>query len=84
MKGRVACFCHKQIDRLHHLDHAPALLGPDFKTGEWKDVRAEQLPDIFFTHRPVCWNCHVAKNFRRMHPELVVHRERDSKRIRQA
>jgi len=44
-------FCHKQIDRRHHLDHAPVLLGPDFKTREWKDVRAEQLPDIFFTRR---------------------------------
>jgi hypothetical protein len=40
-EGKSCVFCHKQIDRLHHLDHAPALLGPDFKTREWKDVRAE-------------------------------------------
>ena len=48
-EGKSCVFRHKQIDRRHYLDHAPALLGPDFKTREWKDVRAEQLPDIFFT-----------------------------------
>jgi hypothetical protein len=21
---------------------------------------------------PVCWNCHIAQTFRRVHPELVV------------
>ncbi len=83
-EGKTCVFCHKQIGPLHHLDHAPALLGPDFKTREWKDVRPEQLPEIFSTHRPVCWNCHIAENFRRIHPELVVNREREPKRMRQA
>ena len=80
--GKKCVFCHKPIGPLHHLDHAPALLGPDFKTAEWKDKRAEQLPELFATHQPVCWNCHVAENFRRVHPELVVNRAPDPRRIR--
>ena len=80
--GKSCVFCHKQIGPLHHLDHAPALLSPDSKTTEWKELRPEQLPEIFSTHRPVCWNCHVAENFRRVHPELVTDRPLEAKRLR--
>jgi len=80
-EGKECVFCHKPIAPLHHVDHAPALLGPDFRTSEWKDVRPEQLPRIFSTHQPVCWNCHVAETFRRLHPELVVDRPADPKRM---
>lgn len=83
-EGKTCVFCHKPIGPLHHLDHAPSLLGPDFKTSEWKDVRPEQLPEIFATCQPVCWNCHVAETFRRTHPGLVVDREREPKRMRHA
>jgi hypothetical protein len=72
--------CHKPIGPLHHLDHAPALLGPDSRTAEWREFRPEQLPDIFSTHRPVCWNCHVTETFRRIHPELVTDRRFEPKR----
>ncbi len=81
-EGKSCVFCHKQIGPLHHLDHAPALLSPDHKTVEWKDFRPEQLLDVFATHRPVCWNCHVTETFRRVHPELVVNRELEAKRLR--
>jgi hypothetical protein len=37
-EGKSCVFCHKPIAELRHLDHVPALLGPDFKTSEWKDV----------------------------------------------
>ncbi len=73
-------FCRKQIGPLHHLDHAPALLGPDFHTTEWKDLRPEQLQQIFSTHQPVCWNCHVTETFRWQHPEMVVNRPQEPKR----
>ena len=79
-EGKVCVFCHKPIAPLHHVDHAPALLGPDFRTTEWKGIRPEQLPEIFQTHQPVCWNCHVAETFRRLHPELVTDRPVESKR----
>jgi hypothetical protein len=81
-EGKKCVFCHKPISPLHHLDHAPALLGPDFKTTEWKDILPQELPEVFSTHQPVCWNCHIAENFRRLHSELVVNREPEAKRIR--
>jgi hypothetical protein len=74
--------CGKPIGKLRHLDHPPGLLSPDHKTVEWRELRPEQLPDIFTTYRPVCWNCHVAATFRRLHPELVVDREPEPRRIR--
>jgi hypothetical protein len=79
-EGKNCMFCHKPIGGLHRLDHAPALMGPDHTTVEWKDLRPEQLPEVFATYRPVCWNCHIAENFRRVHPELVVDRKLESKR----
>ncbi|HVN19406.1 MAG TPA: hypothetical protein VMU05_11550 [Dongiaceae bacterium] len=79
-EGKNCVFCHKPIGTLHHLDHAPALLGPDFRTTEWKLLKPEQLPKIFSTHQPVCWNCHVAESFRRLHPNLVTDRAPEPKR----
>lgn len=80
-EGKRCVFCHKPIGPLQHLDHAPALLGPDFRTAEWKGIRPEQLPEVFSTHQPVCWNCHVAESFRRLHPNLVVDRPLEPKRM---
>lgn len=80
-EGKSCVFCHKPIGPLQHLDHAPALLGPDFKTVEWRVVRPEELPRIFSTHQPVCWNCHVAETFRRLHPKLVTDRPLEPKRM---
>ncbi|MGP0019854.1 MAG: hypothetical protein ACLPHP_14890 [Candidatus Sulfotelmatobacter sp.] len=79
-EGKSCVLCHKPI-ALHHLDHAPALLGPDSRTAEWREFRPEQLPDIFATHKPVCWNCHVTETFRRLHPELVTDRRFEPKRM---
>lgn len=78
--GKECVFCHKPIGPLHHLDHAPALLGPDFQTIEWKGIRPEQLPEVFSTHQPVCWNCHISESFRRLHPELITDRHLEAKR----
>lgn len=80
-EGKKCVLCHKPIGKLQHMDHAPGLLGPDHKSAEWRDLRPEQLPEVFATHRPVCWNCHVTETFLRLHPELVVHREYEPKRI---
>ena len=80
-EGKKCVFCQKAFSELHHLDHAPALIGPDHKTVEWRELRPELLPEVFASHRPVCWNCHVTETFRRLHPELVVDRELESKRI---
>jgi len=80
-EGRTCAFCHRPFGKLHHLDHAPALRGPDGKTIEWRDVPPRLLPEVFATHQPICWTCHVTETFRRLHPELVVNREFESKHV---
>jgi len=55
----------------HHI----ALLEPSGITREWVDVAADRLPLALATSLPLCWNCHLAASFRRMHPELVTDRE---------
>jgi hypothetical protein len=82
-ENKKCVFCQKPIGPLGHLDHAPALIGPDFQTREWKGISPEQLPEVFSTHQPVCWNCHVAESFRRLHPELVVDRPVEPRRMMQ-
>ncbi len=80
-EGKNCAFCHKPIGPLQHLDHVPALLGPDRKTTEWKQFKAQELPGILETHSPVCWNCHITESFRRLRPDLVVNREPEAKRV---
>jgi len=73
-RGRACVYCRKPFLDLHWHDHKPALLGPDGKTVEWDEVPAEKLPEMFETHLPVCWSCHIAETFRRKYPERVVER----------
>jgi hypothetical protein len=73
-RGRSCVYCHKPFSEQHWHDHSPALLGPDRKTVEWREVPAEKLPELFETHLPVCWSCHIAETFRREYPERVVDR----------
>jgi hypothetical protein len=70
--GSECVFCHQRFHEIHWHDHPPALLDEQNRTVEWKDLPAENLQQAFRTHLPVCWNCHVAQTFRRVHPELVV------------
>src|SRR5713226_10541175 len=73
-RARVCVYCHKPFGELHWHDHRPALLSPDRKTVQWSDVAAEKLPELFETHLPVCWSCHIAETFRGEYPERVVDR----------
>jgi hypothetical protein len=73
-RGRSCAYCQKPIEAIHWHDHRPALLGPDKKTAQWTEIPAERLPEVFETHLPVCWSCHIAETFRRDHPERVVDR----------
>jgi hypothetical protein len=73
-QGRACAYCHKAFGEIHWHDHPPALLSEGLKTVQWNEIPAEHLQDALGTHRPVCWSCHVAKTFRRAHPELVVDR----------
>jgi len=79
-EGQSCVLCHKRFARLKHLDHSPALMDADRKTTEWKYFRPEELPKLFSTYWPVCWDCHVTETFRRIHPELVISRDRGAHR----
>jgi hypothetical protein len=70
---RCAC-CRRPFGEIHWHDHKPALVGTDGITREWTEIPPETIPAVLSTHRPVCWNCHVAETFRRVHGELVVER----------
>jgi len=73
-QGQKCVYCHKPFGEIHWHDHPTALLDSERKTVEWSEIPAEKLQEVLGTHRPVCWNCHVAETFRREHPELVVDR----------
>ena len=72
--ARTCVYCRRAIVETPFVRHDPALLGKDGRTIEWSQVPPENLPALFKTDRPVCWNCHVAETFRRMYPELVTDR----------
>lgn len=80
-QGQECAYCHKPFGEIHWHDHPPALLGNEGKTIQWNEVPAEKLQEVLGTHKPVCWNCHTAESFRREHPELVVDRPEDSRRL---
>lgn len=73
-RGKNCVYCQRPFEELHWHDRPPALRSPDGKTLQWDEVAAEKLPEIFETHLPVCWSCHMAETFRREHPEHVVDR----------
>jgi hypothetical protein len=74
-KGKVCVYCRKPVDNVEDwTGHLPALRAPDAKTVTWGDVLPEKLPEVFSTHPPVCWSCHIAETFRREHPDLVTDR----------
>ncbi|MCG6926960.1 MAG: hypothetical protein LJF30_16840 [Acidobacteria bacterium] len=77
-KTQPCAFCGKTFGEIHWHDHKPALLAPDGALVTWGAFRPEQVIDVLESHKPVCWDCHLAESFRREHPELVTERpERD-------
>lgn len=72
--GKVCRLCGKPIGEVSFLDHHAALADAQGRTVEWSEIPPEQLPDAMRSRLPVCWSCHVAESFRRLHPELVTDR----------
>jgi len=73
-KGKKCVFCGLSFGEVHLFDQKPALLSPEGVTIEWEVVRPESLPGVLRTHKPVCWNCHIAETFRKEFGDLVVER----------
>jgi len=72
--GKTCVLCGQSVGERDWLQHRPALMNPDRKTFEWRDVPPETLPSVLASSQPVCWNCHVAECFRREFPDLVTDR----------
>lgn len=73
-KGKTCAYCQKPFEEIHWHDRHPALLSPERIAKQWNEVSPEQLPTIFETHLPVCWNCYIAETYRRQNPDRVVNR----------
>ncbi len=73
-KDRTCTTCGGEVVEHSFVGHHIALLEPGGLTREWADVAGEQLPLALATCLPICWNCHQAATFRRLHPELVIDR----------
>jgi len=72
--GKACAICGRTIHEVEWLGHKPALRTPEGKTIYWDTILTEKLPELFATHAPVCWDCHIAETLLREHPELVVKR----------
>ena len=64
--------CGRSIGQIRWIDHKPGFLTPDQKTIDWTEIAPEELPLVFETHKPVCWDCHTAESFLRRYPDRVV------------
>ncbi len=73
-RGKQCVFCGQDLSNINWLEHRPALRTPEGKTLLWSEIQPEQVYGVLETHQPVCWNCHVAEQFRAEHPELIVDR----------
>jgi hypothetical protein len=73
-EGKACAICERPFGEIHWHDHKPALLDKEKRTLEWSEVPPQTLHEVLETHRPVCWNCHIAQTFRREHADLVTDR----------
>lgn len=71
-EGQSCACCHERFGRLRYYMDPPALMRRDGTTISWDEFAPQQLPKIFSSHKPVCFDCHVTETFRRVHPEVVT------------
>jgi hypothetical protein len=64
--------CGRAIGQIRAFDRKPGLLAPDLKTVDWSEIKPEELPAVLATHKPICWNCHLAESFLSRYPDRVV------------
>jgi hypothetical protein len=72
--GRSCAMCGLAIAEPPFIHHPPALRAPDGLTIEWSQLAPDRLVAALETHDAVCWNCHVAEEFRRLYPDRVTDR----------
>ena len=47
-------------------------MSPDGVSRQWTEFPPEALPAVFGTHRPVCADCNLAAEFKRLYPDRVT------------
>jgi hypothetical protein len=78
--GRRCSICGRSLSEPALASHRTALLDPSGATNDWSDISVARLPLALATSLPVCWHCHTAELFRRLHPELVTDRDEGTTR----
>jgi len=73
-RGKACAVCGRTFGDVHWHDHKPGLVSPAGALVRWGGFRPEQVREVLESHRPVCWDCLLAEQFRREHPELVTER----------
>ncbi len=73
-EGSTCAVCARAIGKIRPFGRAPALLGPDRRIRNWRDLTVEDLADAFATHRPVCPACTALGSFAAAHPPSPVKR----------
>jgi hypothetical protein len=73
-EGKSCVICTHPMEKIVWHERPAALRTPRGTTCEWKDVLPQDIPNVFVTHQPVCWRCHIVESFRREHAEMVVQR----------
>ena len=79
--GKTCVFCEKPIPPIHPHAQQPALRHPDGHTFDFTALPAEQLVTRLNEFEAVCFDCHIAEQFRREYPDQVVERPSYSRRV---
>jgi hypothetical protein len=58
--GKECVLCGHHFGNFSLFDR-PALLSPEGNVVEYDAVHPEALPDVLYTHKPVCWDCKGTK-----------------------
>ncbi len=78
--GKTCVYCDKPIS-LHTNAQQPALRHPDGHTFDFEAMPAEQLVARLNEFAPVCFDCHIAEQFRREYPDQVTDKPTYDRRV---
>ena len=67
-EGKTCTLCHRAIE------YPGGVISPEGVAREWNEFSPEQLPRIFATHQPLCWNCNNVVELIETRPDLVTPR----------
>jgi hypothetical protein len=73
-ESKSCAFCGKELREIVWHEHRPRLMNSRSEILEWDQVPVAVVAGGLEGYAGVCWRCHVAQNFRREHPDLVIDR----------